>query len=99
MDSLFLKAMHHLKEQQMFIQEVDELYHEHNLQPPEYDMADQLAADLVEAYSRYYNDDIWIGYWVYECNCGLDWKPGMVTTPEGDDIPFRTPEDLLRLIR
>lgn len=42
------------------------------------------------------NDDI--AYWLYELDCGKEYKPGMVTDENGIDIPLRTPEDLWNLL-
>lgn len=42
--------------------------------------------------------DDWIGYWVYELNCGKEWHPGMITEKDGTDIPLKTVEDLWNLL-
>lgn len=45
------------------------------------------------------NSREYIEYWIYELNCGKDYKPGMVYDEENDqDIPFQTIEDLWNAI-
>lgn len=40
----------------------------------------------------------WIGYWLYECDCGKEYKTYKVTTKDGKHIPLKTLDDLYKLL-
>lgn len=40
----------------------------------------------------------WIDYWVWELDCGKEYKDGMVTERDGSNIPLKTPSDLWNLL-
>lgn len=52
--------------------------------------------ELLEYIMR--DEDDWIGYWVFELDCGKRYKPGIVTEKDGADIPLETIEDLWNLL-
>jgi len=39
----------------------------------------------------------WISYWLYELDCGKDYKEGCVTK-DGENIPLKTSQDLWNLL-
>lgn len=45
-----------------------------------------------------HDEDDWIGYWLFELDCGKRYKPGMITESDGTDIPLATIEDLWNLL-
>lgn len=54
--------------------------------------------DVVELLKAATNDeDDWIGYFIFELNCGKSWKPGTVTQDDMD-IPLGTTEDLWNVL-
>ena len=42
--------------------------------------------------------DGWISYYCFELDFGRNWKAGMITSKDGQDIPLSTPEDLYDLL-
>ena len=58
--------------------------------------------DLVELLSIIFKDESdWIGYWVYELDCGDKYHDGCVTSTSGGhevNIPLKTVEDLWNLL-
>lgn len=40
----------------------------------------------------------WISYWVYDLNCGEDYKKGSITKKDGTPIPLKTTIDLYNLL-
>lgn len=58
-----------------------------------------LMDDVVDLLKIATNDrDDWIGYWVYELNCGQKYKDGMVKEKDGRIVKLKTIEDLWNLI-
>lgn len=49
---------------------------------------------LIAATSEKYNTEEDIYYFIYELDCGREWKPGMVTDKDGNDIKMGTIRDL-----
>lgn len=50
---------------------------------------------LIDVLSEAFNDkDEDISYFIYELDFGKDWKPGTITTDNGEDIKMQTAEDL-----
>lgn len=58
--------------------------------------------DLIELLGILFeDDDDWIGYWVYELECGDKYEDGCVTSMSGGhevNIPLKTVEDLWNLL-
>ena len=49
--------------------------------------------------SKVFDDkEKWIDYWVWELDCGKEYKDGMVTERDGSNIPLKTPSDLWNLL-
>ena len=44
------------------------------------------------------DEDGWISYYCFELDFGRNWKVGMITSKDGQDIPLSTPEDLYDLL-
>ena len=40
----------------------------------------------------------WIEYWIFELDFGRKWKEGMICSPDGEDIPLQTLDQLYELI-
>lgn len=58
---------------------------------------DELILDILEnLFNDKHND--WIGYWLYDLNCGKDWKKGKITAKNGKDIPLKTLTDLYNVL-
>ena len=49
---------------------------------------------LVAATSEKYDTEDDIYYFIYDLDCGREWKPGMVTDEDGNDIKMGTIRDL-----
>lgn len=45
-----------------------------------------------------HDEDDWIGYWLFELDCGKRYKSGTITEADGSDIPLATVEDLWNLL-
>ena len=45
------------------------------------------------------DESSWIGYWLYDLDCGERWKEGMITDEDGSDIKLKTTEDLFSVLR
>jgi len=41
----------------------------------------------------------WIEYWLYDLNCGKDYKKNYVTDKKGKNVPLKTLSDLYNLIK
>lgn len=58
-----------------------------------------LAGNVVELLSKATGDDNdWIGYWVYELDCGEKYSEGTVTDTDGRNIRLKTISDLWDLL-
>lgn len=40
----------------------------------------------------------WIGYWLYELECGKRWKPGAVEDEDGKEVKLQTIQDLWNVL-
>lgn len=58
-----------------------------------------LIDDVIELLEAATNDeDDNIQYFLFELDCGRQWKPGMVVTADGTDIPMKTLDDLWNIL-
>ncbi len=62
-----------------------------------YDNGSIFEAALIALETQMQDESEWIRYWVWELDCGKEYKPGTVTE-ENKNIPLRTPEDLWNLL-
>lgn len=54
---------------------------------------------LVKILKDCFNDESdYIGYWLYELECGKKWYKGMITDENGKDIKLKSIEDLWNVI-
>lgn len=75
-----------------FAQAVEEYFTDTYIMAPK---DSELVLDILRTVMN--DDEDWISYWMYELDCGREWKPYMVTK-DGEDIPLRTMEDLWNLL-
>ena len=75
-----------------FAQAVEEYFTDTYIMAPK---DSELVLDILRTVMG--DDEDWISYWMYELDCGREWKPYMVTK-NGEDIPLRTMEDLWNLL-
>ena len=58
-----------------------------------------LVEDVIELLQDATHDqDDNISYFLFEIDCGRKWKPGMITMPDGTDIPVATIDDLWNIL-
>ena len=54
---------------------------------------------IIELIEKVFNDyDEWISYWCYELNFGDEYKDGMITDKNGNNVPLKTVDDLWKII-
>ena len=44
------------------------------------------------------DEEDWIGYWIFELDCGRKWTPGCVEDKDGDEVKLQTAEDLWNVL-
>ena len=57
---------------------------------------EQICVDCLKVAMNDIND--WIGYWIYELDCGKTAKKHTVTDKDGKDLPIKTLDDLYKII-
>ena len=58
-----------------------------------------LIENVVQLLQQVTNDtDEWISYWVYDLNCGKEYKDGCITDKDGKNIRLKTIKDLWNMI-
>lgn len=78
--------------------ELDQIYRKYRRGT---DMPDSVLEDVVVALLEEILHDRetgWISYWLYELDCGKNYRPGSVTEADGILIPLESLEDLWNLL-
>ena len=57
---------------------------------------EELIVDLIKMLMG--DEDDWIGYWLYELDCGKEAKKNSVQDKDGKNIPIKTLRDLYNII-
>lgn len=91
-----------------FKEYMDIVEHDYNIQEKIYEASNH-TIELIEVFSSlsavtnllsyiFCDEEDWVGYYCWELDMGKNWKPGMITSKDGKDIPLGTVRDLYELL-
>lgn len=95
---IFKKAMEAVIDNWRMQEELNQVYNKYKRGVEVYDfvLEDVIVKLLEEILCD--KETSWISYWLYELDCGKDYRPGSVTEADGTLIPLESLEDLWNLL-
>ena len=63
-----------------------------------YEISDLEAVVVALLQYTTHDKNDWVPYWLYELDYGTDYRPGCITSKDGEDILLKTADDLYDLL-